>query len=85
MRIDSYTKAVLTAIVVFLAVIAFRPYVSPDSVAHAQGTFAGVQFAYQGGPMFFDSRSGDVLLYSPRGVAGHYRLVKLGAPMVEVK
>jgi hypothetical protein len=44
MRIDWYTKGVLTVIAVLLGVIALRPYVSPDAVAHAQGSFAGVQW-----------------------------------------
>ena len=45
MRIDWYTKGVLTVIAVLLGVIALRPYVSPDAVAHAQGSFAGVQYS----------------------------------------
>ena len=41
MRIDWYTKGVLTIIAILLGAIALRPYVSPDAV-QAQGSFAGV-------------------------------------------
>jgi hypothetical protein len=62
MRIDWYTKGVLTVIAVLLAVIALRPYVSPGAVAHAQGSLAGVQIWYGdvASPKFFDARTGDV-------------------------
>lgn len=39
MRVDRYTKAILTAIALLLAVIAFRPLVNP-SPAHAQSASA---------------------------------------------
>jgi hypothetical protein len=45
MRIDLYTKGVLTVIAVLLAVIACKQYVSPDAVVQAQGAFARVQFS----------------------------------------
>ena len=85
MRIDIYTKAVLTAIALFLGVIAFRPVFSPDSVAHAQGSFAGIQFTGPAGT-FFDSRTGDIYeYYLPGRAIGHYKLTKLGAEIVEAK
>jgi hypothetical protein len=61
MRIDLYTKAVLTVVAIFLGVIALRPYVSPE-VVQAQGAFSGVQMSgfgpgYVG---FFDSKTGQV-------------------------
>ena len=61
MRIDLYTKAVLTIIAVMLSVIASKQLVSPR-VASAQGTFAGVQFTViaGGGSDFFDSRTGEI-------------------------
>ena len=91
MRIDPYTKAVLTVIALLLAVIAFKEYINPDSTAHAQGAFAGVQYS---GPIqsFFDTRTGEV--YEYRGDGGlasgsqltrQYRLVKLGQPLVKEK
>jgi len=51
MRIDLYTKAVLTIIAIMLAVIASTQLVSPR-VANAQAPFAGVQW---NGLSFFDS------------------------------
>lgn len=88
MRIDWYTKGVLTVIAVLLAVIAFRQYVSPDAVVQAQGAFAGVPFTNQNWPTFFDSRTGDVWMYHGYGskeTPEHYRLTRLGAPLVEMK
>jgi hypothetical protein len=86
MRIDLYTKGVLTVIAVLLAVIAFRPYVSPDAVVQAQGLFAGVQFTgFNGGAYFFDTRTGDVWNSTVNQKPQHYRLTKLDAPMVETK
>ena len=87
MRIDLYTKSVLTVIAVLLAVIAFKQYVSPDAVAHAQGSFAGLQFtAGDGGSInFFDSRTGEIWKYFNHIPTAKYRLTKLGQPMVKEK
>ena len=86
MRIDWYTKGVLTVIAVLLGVIAIRPYVSPNAVAHAQGSFAGVQFSMSAGdPFFFDTRTGEIWEYLNPKVPYHTRLTKLGGPVVEVK
>jgi hypothetical protein len=61
MRNDWYTKGVLTVIAVLLGVIALKPYVSPDAVAHAQGSFAGVEFsAGPSGLDFFDTQTGEI-------------------------
>ena len=85
MRIDLYTKGVLTVIAVLLAVIAFRPYVSPDAVVQAQGPFAGVQYSsVEGFPTLFDSRTGEVWGYF-NGRVDHTRIAKLGAPWVKEK
>jgi hypothetical protein len=90
MRIDLYTRAVLTAIALLLAVIAVRPYVSPETTAFAQGTFAGVQFvdivdADSGSGTFFDTRSGEIWVYSGGGIRHKFRLTKLGQPIVKEK
>jgi|HubBroStandDraft_6_1064221.scaffolds.fasta_scaffold4432775_1 hypothetical protein len=87
MRIDWYTKGVLTVIAVLLGVIAIRPYVSPDAVAHAQGSFAGVQFASSEGIhfSFFDSRTGEVWNYVNWKPMTSWRLHQLGQPMTPVK
>lgn len=57
MRTHTYTKAVLTIIMLLLAVIAFKPLVTPATTASAQGTFAGVQFSFEGANFTaFDTR-----------------------------
>jgi hypothetical protein len=87
MRIDWYTKGVLTVIAVLLGVIALRPYVSPDAVAHAQGSLSGVQVWYGdvASPKFFDPRTGDVWGYSTGKPESRYRLTGVGAPLVKEK
>ena len=88
MRIDLYTKVVLTVIMLLLGVIAIRPLVHPDTTASAQGPFAGVQFASYGGYTFFDSRTGDIWLYNSPDIPGapsHLRLTKFGQPLVNDK
>ena len=85
MKLDLYTKVVLTAIMLLLGVIAFRPLVHPDTTANAQGSFAGVQFSGPG-ISFFDSRTGDLYEYRVDGTTiSHHRLTKLGQPLVVVK
>jgi hypothetical protein len=87
MRIDWYTKGVLTVIAVLLAAIALRPYVSPEAVAHAQGSFAGVEFsAGSGGLNFFDTRTGEIWGYSSAGpFSEKLRVAKLGQPLIKEK
>ncbi len=82
MRIDLYTKVVLTVIAGLLGVIALRPYVGPE-VVQAQGAFAGVQYSALGvGFSFFDPRTGDLWVYNSGGsLAGNQRLTRLGQPM----
>jgi len=86
MRIDIYTKVILTIIALLLAVIALTPLVQPQP-AMAQGSFSGVQMS-GGGDMFFDTRTGDICAYefdrnSPRfgQVTAHYKIGKLGQPL----
>jgi hypothetical protein len=87
MRIDWYTKGVLTVIAVLLAVIAFRPYISPETVAHAQVGFSSVQFsAGPDGLNFFDTKTGEIWGYSSAGpYKDKYRLSKVGGPLVSEK
>jgi hypothetical protein len=85
MRIDWYTKGVLTVIAVLLGVIALRPYVSPDAV-HAQGSFAGLQ--YGGGGMnaeFFDTRTGEIWEYFNGKVTYKLQLIKIGDQLYRAK
>jgi len=84
MRIDIYTKVILTIIALLLAVIALTPLVQPQP-AMAQGSFSGVQFDMGS---FFDTRTGDIWAYefdrnSPRfgQVTAHYKIGKLGQPL----
>jgi hypothetical protein len=87
MRIDLYTKAVLTIIAVMLAVIAANQLASPR-VASAQGPFTGVQFDAKANS-FFDSRTGEVWYYDSVNGTGKLafkeRLTKLGQPLVVEK
>jgi hypothetical protein len=87
MQIDRYTKGVLTVIAVLLAVIALRPYVNPDAVAHAQGQFAGVEFsAGPGGLNFFDTKTGEIWGYNNAGpYKEKFRLTKVGGPLASEK
>jgi hypothetical protein len=87
MRVDWYTKSVLTVIAVLLGVIAVRPYVSPDTVAHAQGQFAGVEFsAGAGGLNFFDTKTGEIWGYNNAGpYKEKFRLTKVGGPLASEK
>ncbi len=85
MRTDTYTKAVLTVIAVFLGMIAFKQYVRPDVVAQAQGGFAGVQYLSNCNSCFYDGRTGEIVKYSGTEVFGHYRLSKVGQPLVRIK
>jgi hypothetical protein len=63
MRIDLYTKALLTVIAIALLTIAAKPLVHPTSV-DAQGSLAGVQFVGGGaGILVFDTRNGDIWQY----------------------
>jgi hypothetical protein len=85
MRIDLYTKAVLTIIAIMLSVIASNQLISPR-VASAQGSFAGVQFTGPGGS-FFDSRTGEIWVYALDDGRPFYkrRITKLGQPLAKEK
>ena len=62
------------------------------AVAHAQGSFAGLQYS-SSVTSFFDARTGDVWWYDWDGTgtgtaltnSKHFRQTKLGAPMAPVK
>jgi hypothetical protein len=79
MRVDFYTKTVLTLIALLLAVISLKPLFQPQS-AKADGGFGSVQFSYSGGNhAFFDTRSGDVYEYGDHGnFKSHYKVHELG-------
>lgn len=78
MRIDRYTKTLLTLIVLLLAVIALKPVVQPTPVK-ADSPFADITFS--GGPggfWMFSARTGDIWNYNMQG--GPPMHMKLGAP-----
>jgi len=79
MRIDLYTKSILTVIALLLAVIVLKPFFQPPP-AMADGKYAAVQFSYSGGNhAFFDTRSGDVWEYGDNGqFRHHYKVHEFG-------
>jgi hypothetical protein len=81
MRIDLYTKVVLTIVALLLAVIAFRPILQPPTVA-AQGNFNGVQFGAPG-LNFFDTRTGDYWSYdwATGQLLKHWKVTQFGKPL----
>ncbi|HVW83142.1 MAG TPA: hypothetical protein VHB50_00600 [Bryobacteraceae bacterium] len=87
MKIDLYTKSVLTAIAVLLALLVAKEYASPHSVAHAQASLNGVQLGVGQGPFtFFDTRTGQLYGYNGDGkFAGEFRVVRLGQNLVPAK
>jgi hypothetical protein len=79
MRIDLYTKTILTIIALLLAVFTLKPILQPQ-VALAQGSYAGIQFSYSGGNhAFFNANTGDVWEYGDHGnFRNHYKVHELG-------
>jgi len=75
MKLDTYTKVVLTAATLLLAAIALRPLISPDTTASAQAAFSGVQISSYASATgvytdFFDTRTGDLWEYKGGQVYG---------------
>jgi hypothetical protein len=79
MRIDLYTKTILTLIALLLAVFTLKPILQPQG-AMAQGSYAGIQFSYSGGNhAFFNANTGDVWEYGEHGnFRNHYKVRELG-------
>jgi hypothetical protein len=86
MRIDLYTKTILTLVALLLAVIVLKPIIQPTP-ALAQTNLSGVQFEEYGGDYyFFDQKTGDIWCYTPHGATGapvisHQKVTKLGLPL----
>jgi hypothetical protein len=78
-RIDLYTKTIITLIALLLAVITLKPIFQPQA-AMAQGAYAGIQFSYSGGNhAFFNTNTGDVWEYGDHGdFRNHYKVHELG-------
>ena len=79
MRIDLYTKTILTLIALLLSVVVLKPVFQPQT-AKAAGAFAGVQFSYSGGNhAFFNVNTGDVWEYGDHGdFRNHYKVREFG-------
>jgi hypothetical protein len=82
-RIDRYTKTMLTLIALLLAVIALKPLFQPQvamAQADAQGKYDHVQFSYSGGETaFFDTQTGDVWTHDQDGhFKQHYKVNEWG-------
>lgn len=80
MRVDLYTKTILTLIALLLAVFVLKPILQPKS-ALAEGNFGSIQFSYStgGNHAFFDTRSGDVWEYGDHGnFRNHYKVREFG-------
>jgi len=83
MRIDLYTKSILTLIALLLAVIVLKPIIQPTP-ALAQANMSGVQFsASDSSVTFFDPKSGDAWRYHVpiQNQIEHFKLTKLGMPL----
>jgi len=80
MRIDLYTKTILTIIALLLAVIVLKPIFQPQATLADDRDFGRIQFSYSGGNhAFFDSRSGDVWEYGDKGqFRQHYKVNEFG-------
>jgi hypothetical protein len=83
MRIDLYTKIVLTLIAVCLLTIACKSVVQPIGVS-AEGPFAGVQFSgSMGGFWAFDTKTGDVWTFTPQKCQHYGKITQLGEPLAK--
>jgi hypothetical protein len=88
MRIDLYTKTILTLITLLLAAILLKPIVHPQlTIAqenpNAHENLSGIQFsAAVGGFYAFDTSTGDIWAYNlASGGCAHFKLTKLGKPL----
>lgn len=63
MRIDLYTKTILTLIALLLAVVALKPMIHPTATAQAQSPSANVQFMGGSTLIAMDKMTGKVWMY----------------------
>ena len=89
MRIDLFTKSVLSVIAVLLAMIVFKQYANPNAAVQAQGGFGSLQFASSCVKCFFDTRTGEIWEYGGNGdlysFTHKYRLTSPGQTLVREK
>jgi hypothetical protein len=88
MRIDLYTKTILTVIALLLAVVALEPMIHPTVTAQAQSPSANIQFMGGSALVAMDKTTGKVWVYSVGvggGAKGHYlgQFVGLGKDLVQ--
>jgi hypothetical protein len=89
MRIDTYTKTILTFIALLLAVITLQPLFHPHAV-EAQGPLAGVQFSGGfGGIWAVNTKDGRVWFYEQgdhdtiKAIHNYGTISALGMPPVK--
>jgi hypothetical protein len=85
MRIDVYTKTILTLIALLLGAVAFRPIVQPTP-ALAQANLSAFQITGGGGDLWaIEKNTGKVWIYSADLSGAHVRylgrLVEVGKPL----
>jgi hypothetical protein len=89
MRIDLYTKTVLTIIALMLTAIVCKTFFNPETTASAQGPFAGVQYSRVGAIYsFFDTKTGDIWEYDrseQQRRTWHAKVANLGEPFLETR
>jgi hypothetical protein len=84
MRVDFYTKTILTLIALLLAVVVYKPSIQPTSAASGSVepvvlcSSCGLPGADQGAMILMDRNNGDVWLYSDEALAGSRKPVKWG-------
>lgn len=88
MRIDLYTKTILTLIALLLAVVALKPTIQPTVTAQAQSPSANIQFMGGTDLIAMDKMTGKVWIYSVGeggGAEMHYlgQFVALGKNLVK--
>ena len=71
MRIDLYTKTILTLIALLLAVIALKPMIHPTVTAQAQSPSANVEFMGGFGLITMDKITGKVWIYDATAPAAN--------------
>lgn len=81
MRIDRYTKVVLTVIAIALTTIACNSLIHPSGVV-ADSPLAGVQAsAGMGGILLFDTKTGQMWGYEGKKAEYIGKITKLGEPL----
>lgn len=80
MRVDTFTKAVLVVIAIFLGIIAFNPISQPALAQASPGKFDNIQFsAYETRYTFFDNKTGTIYKDNADGdMLSKHQILELG-------